>query len=291
MKRKPVADQIVVVMGASSRIGRATALAFAREGARLVVSARGPRGLESLVAEIQGIRRTRPLGRGGDEGVLPRPRSGGESGARARRPRYLGAGGGDAHPHAVREDDARGAQPGHLAGCRRTRLRRAGRHPDHEAARGRSAHPRVARSRRPRALPPRRRCGRQPRGRRPARLAPSRAPTSGRPDRHHPGRAARERSAAGRGSHRARRAPPAPRSQSRRIGDDRRRAAPSLPAAGGGDAAAAQRAAPTAVAPGPAPRSRSPIAPNGRSRFSKREGDGPWRRIYRSASGEPAGVP
>ena len=55
MKRKPVADRIVVVMGASSRIGRATALAFARAGARLVVSARGPRGLESLVAEIQGF--------------------------------------------------------------------------------------------------------------------------------------------------------------------------------------------------------------------------------------------
>lgn len=55
MKRKPVAEQIVVVMGASSRIGRATALAFAREGARLVVSARGPRGLESLVKEIRGF--------------------------------------------------------------------------------------------------------------------------------------------------------------------------------------------------------------------------------------------
>src|SRR6185503_19423186 len=55
MKRKPVADQIVVVMGASSRIGRATALAFAREGARLVVSARAPRGLDSLVKEIQGF--------------------------------------------------------------------------------------------------------------------------------------------------------------------------------------------------------------------------------------------
>ena len=55
MKRKPVAEQIVVVMGASSRIGRATALAFARAGARLVVSVRGPRGLESLVAEIRGF--------------------------------------------------------------------------------------------------------------------------------------------------------------------------------------------------------------------------------------------
>ena len=55
MKRKPVAEQVVVVMGASSRIGRATALAFARAGARLVVSARGPRGLESLVAEIRGL--------------------------------------------------------------------------------------------------------------------------------------------------------------------------------------------------------------------------------------------
>jgi NAD(P)-dependent dehydrogenase (short-subunit alcohol dehydrogenase family) len=49
---KPVPDQVVVVMGASSGIGRATAARFAEEGARVVVAARGEAGLRSLVAEI-----------------------------------------------------------------------------------------------------------------------------------------------------------------------------------------------------------------------------------------------
>jgi NAD(P)-dependent dehydrogenase (short-subunit alcohol dehydrogenase family) len=40
-------------MGASSGIGRATALRFAAEGARVVVAARGASGLESLVREIR----------------------------------------------------------------------------------------------------------------------------------------------------------------------------------------------------------------------------------------------
>jgi len=50
---KPVCEQVVVVMGASSGIGRATALRFAEEGATVVVSARGEPGLKSLVAEIE----------------------------------------------------------------------------------------------------------------------------------------------------------------------------------------------------------------------------------------------
>jgi NAD(P)-dependent dehydrogenase (short-subunit alcohol dehydrogenase family) len=49
---KPVSQQTVVVVGASSGIGRATALAFAREGARVVVAARSEDDLTSLVAEI-----------------------------------------------------------------------------------------------------------------------------------------------------------------------------------------------------------------------------------------------
>src|SRR5215217_6679692 len=50
---KPVSEQVVVVMGASSGIGRATALRFAEQGATVVVSARGEPGLKSLVAEIE----------------------------------------------------------------------------------------------------------------------------------------------------------------------------------------------------------------------------------------------
>jgi NAD(P)-dependent dehydrogenase (short-subunit alcohol dehydrogenase family) len=50
---KPVAQQVVVIMGASSGIGRATALRFAERGAKLVVSARSAPGLASLVAAIR----------------------------------------------------------------------------------------------------------------------------------------------------------------------------------------------------------------------------------------------
>ncbi len=48
MKLKPVGEQVVVLMGASSGIGREAALRFADRGARVVVSARGGRALESL---------------------------------------------------------------------------------------------------------------------------------------------------------------------------------------------------------------------------------------------------
>jgi NAD(P)-dependent dehydrogenase (short-subunit alcohol dehydrogenase family) len=48
---KPVGEQVVVLMGASSGIGRESALRFARKGARVVVSARGEEGLDSLVEE------------------------------------------------------------------------------------------------------------------------------------------------------------------------------------------------------------------------------------------------
>jgi NAD(P)-dependent dehydrogenase (short-subunit alcohol dehydrogenase family) len=50
---KPVEEQVVVVMGASSGIGRETALRFARKGAKVVVSARSQEGLRSLVGEIE----------------------------------------------------------------------------------------------------------------------------------------------------------------------------------------------------------------------------------------------
>ena len=53
MQLKPIDQQVVVVMGASSGIGRETALRFAARGAKVVVSARGEEGLASLVEEIR----------------------------------------------------------------------------------------------------------------------------------------------------------------------------------------------------------------------------------------------
>lgn len=53
MQLKLVGHQVVVLMGASSGIGRETALRFARKGAKVVVSARGEEGLDSLVEEIR----------------------------------------------------------------------------------------------------------------------------------------------------------------------------------------------------------------------------------------------
>jgi NAD(P)-dependent dehydrogenase (short-subunit alcohol dehydrogenase family) len=52
MKLKPIEQQVVAVVGASSGIGRQTALRFAKQGAKLVVAARTESGLESLVREI-----------------------------------------------------------------------------------------------------------------------------------------------------------------------------------------------------------------------------------------------
>jgi NAD(P)-dependent dehydrogenase (short-subunit alcohol dehydrogenase family) len=53
MKLKPIAQQVVVVVGASSGIGRATALQFAQRQAKVVVAARTESALASLVSEIQ----------------------------------------------------------------------------------------------------------------------------------------------------------------------------------------------------------------------------------------------
>jgi NAD(P)-dependent dehydrogenase (short-subunit alcohol dehydrogenase family) len=53
MQLKPINQQVVVVVGASSGIGRETAIQFAARGAKLVVSARSEPGLNSLVDEIR----------------------------------------------------------------------------------------------------------------------------------------------------------------------------------------------------------------------------------------------
>ena len=53
MKLKPLSEQVAVVFGASSGIGRQTALDMAARGAKVVAAARGEAGLHSLVDEIQ----------------------------------------------------------------------------------------------------------------------------------------------------------------------------------------------------------------------------------------------
>jgi NAD(P)-dependent dehydrogenase (short-subunit alcohol dehydrogenase family) len=50
---KPVEEQVVALMGASSGIGREAALRFAERGAKVVVAARSEGGLDSLVGEIR----------------------------------------------------------------------------------------------------------------------------------------------------------------------------------------------------------------------------------------------
>jgi NAD(P)-dependent dehydrogenase (short-subunit alcohol dehydrogenase family) len=55
MRLKPISQQVVAVVGASSGIGRLTALQFAAKGAKVVVSARSQAGIETLVKEIQAL--------------------------------------------------------------------------------------------------------------------------------------------------------------------------------------------------------------------------------------------
>ncbi|MEW6494219.1 MAG: SDR family oxidoreductase [Cyanobacteriota bacterium] len=63
MKLKPINEQVAAVVGASSGIGRETALQFAARGAKVVVSARSESGLNSLVDEISQ--------QGGDVSAVP----------------------------------------------------------------------------------------------------------------------------------------------------------------------------------------------------------------------------
>ena len=50
---RPIGEQVVVVVGASSGVGRVTARLAAERGARVVVAARNERDLASLVDEIR----------------------------------------------------------------------------------------------------------------------------------------------------------------------------------------------------------------------------------------------
>jgi NAD(P)-dependent dehydrogenase (short-subunit alcohol dehydrogenase family) len=53
IKLKPIRDQVVVLLGASSGIGREAAVRFARGGARVVVSARDEVALQGVLADIR----------------------------------------------------------------------------------------------------------------------------------------------------------------------------------------------------------------------------------------------
>ena len=52
-RKRPLAEQVLVVLGGSSGIGRATARAAARAGAKVVVGARNVEGLENAVREVE----------------------------------------------------------------------------------------------------------------------------------------------------------------------------------------------------------------------------------------------
>lgn len=53
MRLRPISEQVVVILGANSGIGRATAERFAKQGAKVVVSGRAEDALEALAQEIR----------------------------------------------------------------------------------------------------------------------------------------------------------------------------------------------------------------------------------------------
>ncbi|RZK82551.1 MAG: SDR family NAD(P)-dependent oxidoreductase, partial [Methylobacterium sp.] len=55
MKHKPLSEQVVVITGASSGIGLATARMAAERGARVVLAARSGEALARIQAEIEGV--------------------------------------------------------------------------------------------------------------------------------------------------------------------------------------------------------------------------------------------
>ena len=50
---RSVSDQVVVIAGASTGIGRASALAFAARGAKVICAARSAQALDTLVTQIR----------------------------------------------------------------------------------------------------------------------------------------------------------------------------------------------------------------------------------------------
>src|SRR3954469_8677997 len=54
MAKKPISEQVIVVTGASSGLGRAVARLAGQRGAKVVVTARNAEALDACVREIEG---------------------------------------------------------------------------------------------------------------------------------------------------------------------------------------------------------------------------------------------
>jgi NAD(P)-dependent dehydrogenase (short-subunit alcohol dehydrogenase family) len=53
VRKKPLTEQVMVITGASSGVGRAVARAAGKRGAKVVVAARGQEGLDAAVADVE----------------------------------------------------------------------------------------------------------------------------------------------------------------------------------------------------------------------------------------------
>ena len=53
VRKKPIGEQVIIVTGASSGVGRAIARAAGERGAKVVVAARGEDGLKVAVEEVE----------------------------------------------------------------------------------------------------------------------------------------------------------------------------------------------------------------------------------------------
>ena len=109
MKMKPIKDQTIVITGASSGIGLATARKAAQQGAGVVLVARTGEALQDIKKEIEGGGRP-GAGRRGRRRRRADPPPGRRGGAGARRGRHLGERRGREHLRRDQGDEARRRQ-------------------------------------------------------------------------------------------------------------------------------------------------------------------------------------